>query len=337
MSFATFSEYLSSGNFTLSTPKDEYERRKKECGVRAVFEYACPAGHVSSSAISSFKNKKAKHKNNFDGFCAKCSSVPTDTTSSATGEAAKPRDLVLTETETHSGGGEEAPVSVQAETHTEGAEEEAPALEEAEAETEGSEEEHIKHADPAPESLLSFVHNTETRMRMLSDPFFENYTKRRLHLWQQFQATGDAMINSSCPYIATAIRWLTSTKNIVSKRYVAEKDIRTANRVPLFNTLCIPVLHFVVAIVPTFVYNLSPGYFFSRCKAIAPDSVLAVLLVNGGDIVDVWYIIPSKKLFSLVHRHSVDPQTPICVDQCVDETEYFCFEQTMFGIEAENA
>lgn len=143
------------------------------------------------------------------------------------------------------------------------------------------------------------------------------------------------MINSRCPYVDTAVRWLTSTKNIVSKKYVAEHDIRTSSLVSIFNTLCVPALDFVVAIVPTLVYNLDPAYFFTRCRRITPN-ILAVLLVNGGDIVDVWYIIPGKRLFSVVHRHSVDPEMPVSVDQSLDETEYFCFEQVAFGLEIES-
>lgn len=311
MSFATFSEYLAAGKFVLSTPPDEYERRKKESGARAVFEYVCPDGHVSTSAISSFKNKKAKHKNNFDGFCAKCKANPIHV------DIPQP---CLKE-------GVEEPVIPSVEME--------PQIDAPETDTEHEEPETVIEEEQSLEcdlsSLPAFAHRADT----LQHPFFENYNKRRPHLWQQFRTTGDAVINSSCPYIGTAIRWLTSTKNIVNKRYVAEKDIRATNLVPMFNTLSVPTLDLAVAIVPTLVYNLNPTYFFARCKNIT-TSILAVLLVNGGDIVDVWYIIPGKKLFSVVHRHAVDPETPVSVDQSLDETEYFCFEQAVFGLETEN-
>lgn len=318
MSFATFSEYLAAGKFVLSTPQDEYERRKKESGARAVFEYVCPYGHVSTSAISSFKNKKTKHKNNFDGFCAKCKANLVHT------EARSCTEEVVAEPATISPAAESQIGAAPTETVVEHEEDRETAIEEEQSAEHGAEHDLS--------SLAAFARRADT----LQHPFFENYNKRRPYLWQQFRATGDAAINSSCPYIGTAIRWLTSTKNIVNKQYVAEKDIRATNLVPMFNTLCVPILDLAVAIVSTLVYNLNPVYFFARCKNITPG-ILAVLLVNGGDIVDVWYIIPGKKLFSIVHRHAVDPETPVSVDQSLDETEYFCFEQAVFGLETEKS
>src|SRR5690606_27843007 len=72
MSYFRIIEYLSQGGFKVTTSFDEYKELKKTCKVSAKINYICPIGHELSMTYGSFKNKKSKHKNNFEGFCPKC-------------------------------------------------------------------------------------------------------------------------------------------------------------------------------------------------------------------------------------------------------------------------
>lgn len=326
MSYARIAEYLSQGGFNVITPYETYKELKKTCKFSAKIEYRCPQDHKLSITYASFKNKKSKHKNNFEGFCSKCKSGRTlksnTDTCNTTNTQCEEQEVVNennhntfssceTETNNHIEEFIEQPIEYLDEDDVDTCENENDYCEE-------STNDEICEVN---EDKVVVLNDYSSKYIDCEPEFIGYYLQRRNDLCKKYKLFGDEVFNIS-KHIDLVRDWLSTNKNIVTGTTLRNEIIETRG-----NILTIDSVGLRVVVQTTLVHNLDPEIY---SKSYVSSEKTIVFLLNGEEIIDVWYIIPGKRYYSICHKYSFKITDKIQVSQVRDEDEYFFLEYFMF-------
>lgn len=311
MSYARITDYLSQGGFRITTSFEKYKELKKLCKVSAKIEYICPTGHKLSITYGSFKNKKSKHKNNFEGFCSKCKN----------GTPGMVPNLCMSEAQIINE--EEIPIALPQVTESD-----------YESKIESGE---ILNSDSKEELSDKFIpENYEDNEKLITlndyslryidkEPeFIGYYTQRRDDLCRKFKLVGNEVFNIS-KHVELVKQWLCTNKNIIMGTPVIGDDIKENG-----NILFIPNFNIKIIVQTTLVHNIDPQIHYTLYTS---DEKMIVFLLNGEEIADIWYIIKGKRYYSICNKYDFKIEDKIHVYQVRDEDEYFFLEYFLFNHE----
>lgn len=311
MSYARITDYLSQGGFKITTSFEKYKQLKKQCKVSAKIEYICPIGHQLSITYGSFKNKKSKHKNNFEGFCSKCKNgtpnrVPISCISEEQSINEKEVSIILPQvTEPDYESKIEPNVSLGSDSKEE-----------------------------LSDTLISDNYQDNEGLITLNDysskyidkepEFIGYYIQRRDDLCRKYKLVGNEVFNIS-KHVELVKQWLCTTKNIIMGTSVSREIIKENG-----NILFIPDFNIKVIVQTTLVHNIDPHVHYTLYTS---DEKMIVFLLNGEEIADIWYIIKGKRYYSICNKYDFKLDNKIHVHQVRDEDEYFFLEYFLFNHE----
>lgn len=306
MSYKTFKEYLEKGGFKIVTSEEEYNTLKKTSKLSTKLEYQCSYGHISLNTISSFKNKKSKYKNNFEGFCTKCKIINKNNNnqiiSSSDNEIDNVQDIIITS---------ELPV---------------PVLEQKlEIVTDIVPYDTLPTECSSNDSInqpIIIYTDIISKFKEKEPEFFNYYLSRRDYLYNQYQTIGKLLFKQQ-EYTWIIVKWLKENKNIFTKSYFTDTDL------VIDHNIYVPSLNLNVYIQPTVTYNIYPEVFLNKYIDQCKTNPVKVFIVNNLEIIDVWYFIPGKKVYSVNYKHNFNPMEKIVCNQSYDDIEYFYFEKTL--------
>jgi hypothetical protein len=133
-------------------------------------------------------------------------------------------------------------------------------------------------------------------------------------------------------YINVALRWVQTTPNILTKKLVNQQDLKIS---PCGTVLYIMTIGFSVVVQTAHFHNILVSRNPRKVSAhYTKHSPCAVLIVDDGEIIDVWYFIKGKKPYSLAHKHDFDPHAKIVAKCPRTEPEYFYFERAMLALDS---
>lgn len=314
MSYARITDYLSQGGFKITTSFEKYKELKKQCKVSAKIEYICPLGHQLSITYGSFKNKKSKHKNNFEGFCSKCKNGVPNTVPS--GYMTEEQDIKPNEKE----------ISIILP--------QTPIDSDYECNIEISEK--VDSKEELSHSLVPEIYNCENDEELMTlndysskyidkEPeFIGYYIQRKVDLCRKYKLIGNEIFNIS-KHVDLVKDWLCTNKNIIMGTSVSCEIIKENG-----NILFIPDFNIKVIVQTTLVHNIDPEI---HSTLYTSNEKIIVFLLNGEEIADVWYIIKGKRYYSICNKYDFKIASNIHVHQVRDEDEYFFLEYFLFNYE----
>lgn len=311
MSYARITDYLSQGGYKVITPFEKYKELKKQCKVSAKIEYICPMGHQLSITYGSLKNKKSKHKNNFEGFCSKCKNGTPGIV---------PSDCMLEEQNINE---EEIHIVL-------------PQVSEPDYECriESGERLDSDFKEELSDTLIPEKYEDNEGLISLNDyslryidkepEFIGYYIQRRDDLCRKYKLVGNEVFNIS-KHVELVKQWLCTNKNIIMGTSVSREIIKENG-----NILFIPDFNIKVIIQTTLVHNIDTQIHYTLYTS---NEKMIIFLLNGEEIADIWYIIKGKRYYSICNKYDFTLDDKIHVHQVRDEDEYFFLEYFLFNHE----
>lgn len=300
MRYQTIKQYLENGNFEIITSEDEYKLNKKENKTSTTFKYKCHNNHESSITIASFKNKKSKFKNNYEGFCSTCKLEQVLNTSSDLS------DDTLDDTRSK---------------YEEEVEQKMPA----EVSLEYNNDIETIQSDNDLDSV-DFDANIK-KYKLYDEEFYTYFCNKYDILHASWRLIGNNAFERS-EYINKAISWIKTTKNICTKETYDECDI-------FINGLDLHVskANTIVVVHSIFIHNIDPKLWTKIIKEhTLHNDVVVVLVFNCDFIYDTWYFIKNKKPYSIRNKGLVIMENKIDSFIDKDQNEWLLYEQRMFEI-----
>lgn len=326
MSYARITQYLSQGGFNVVSPYETYKELKKTCKFSAKIDYICPQGHMLSITYGSFKNKKSKHKNNFEGFCSKCKNGRT---SNLNIDNDKCDNKDCKDQQEVNDNEKEQLTSCESELNKDIDECSTQVIEHV------NEDELISCAsegDKLEESINDDIYeideDSEVSLNDYSTKYIDHdpefvgyYLQRRNDLCKKYKLFGDEVFNIT-KHVDLVKQWLFTNKNIVTGTTLGNEMIETNGNIMIVGSSGLRVI-----VQTTLVHNLDPEL---HSKSYVSTEKTMAFLLNGEEIIDIWYMIPGKRYYSICHKYSFRINDKIQVSQVRDEDEYFFLEYFMF-------
>lgn len=344
MRYTTVAKYLGEAGCKLTTTEAEYDAYKEIHRLQTVFGYVCKHGRKYDTTIASYKRRKSYYKDRRDWLCCCAASF-------AAGGSLEPKTTSVTPQECCSptsgpadccGSDETSAEEIAAECdgkHVTSAEEIAQepgeCLEVGRGSADEGEDVDVDDVKPpgglppplrgvvaaktfpeniSPEKVFALPVELVAR-----EPEFCAYYMARRDIL--LQGAGDAL--DVGPYTDIVVDWLTSTKNPWTRTYIEERDIHIDGC-----SITVPRLGLKVAVQTVLVHNLDPKT--SAAKYMGMQRPCVVVFCDGGCMVDAWYLIQGKKVFSASLKHAFDPCSSLAGGNVRDDAEYFYFEKHVF-------
>lgn len=307
MSYYTFKSYLEKGNFTVITSYDDFFKQKTDVGLKAKLVFRCESGHEMGLTLSSLKNKKHKFKDSYDGFCPRCTRQCGNSSTTS-------KETVCAVSVEHNAG----------------------CLEESNTHNIVKEEEDIVKEESLTEDnveIKNFVipqSNFDISVYKNIEPdFIKYYLEKRPVLYNSYKNVG-WLVYDHDPYFDKVEKWFVENINVFTKTRLRKGDLYISDDSCILSQ-SIPSLRVVTQSVT--VYNVDPSTIFSLYKKKYNGHPYMIFLFDDNEILDVWYIIPGKKIYSVTHKYNCNVKDKISAYCTHDENDYHYFEKTMFELE----